>query len=133
MAVGTSRTVLRQLIGKLFNRADSNTRNDAPAVFEPEKDNKAFLSHDLFTADELRAIETAIGRPVDILVFNTGRPKADALARYAAERKAPLELGTVREDCDVVKGNFWRGDIARHDRRRLGTAVWAALAQKLCS
>ena len=77
-------------------------------------------------------IETAIGRPVDIVVFNTGRPDADVLARYAEERKTPLELGDLPDGCDVVKGNFWRRDIARHDRRRLGTAVWAALAQKLC-
>jgi uncharacterized cofD-like protein len=35
-------------------------------------------------------IGDAIGRPVDVLVFNTGRPDDDALARYAAERKAPL-------------------------------------------
>jgi len=77
-------------------------------------------------------IETAIGRPVDIVVFNTGRPNAGALARYAQERKTPLELGDLPDSCDVVKGNFWKRDIARHDRRRLGTAVWAALAQKLC-
>jgi ribonuclease-3 len=61
MAVGPSRTVLRQLIGRLFNRAETNARNDAPAVFEPEKDNEAFLSHNLFSEEELRELETAIG------------------------------------------------------------------------
>ena len=76
-------------------------------------------------------IEEAIGRPVDVIVFNTGRPAEEALLRYAAERKAPLELGDVREGCELVTGNFWRGEIARHDRRRLGTAVWAALAGRL--
>ncbi|MDQ3171927.1 MAG: YvcK family protein [Acidobacteriota bacterium] len=76
-------------------------------------------------------IEDAIGRPVDVIVFNTGRPAEEALLRYAAERKAPLELGDVRAGCELVTGNFWRGDIARHDRRRLGTAVWAALAGRL--
>jgi hypothetical protein len=40
-------------------------------------------------------------------------------------------LGDVAAACDLVTGNFWRGDIARHDRRRLGTAVWAALAKRL--
>jgi uncharacterized cofD-like protein len=84
-------------------------------------------------ADAAKLIETAIGRPVDVIVFNTGRPNDEALARYAAERKAPLELGDLRNGCDVVRGNFWHGDIARHDRRRLGTAVWAALAHKLCA
>ena len=83
-------------------------------------------------SDAARLIEERIGRPVDVIVFNTGRPKDEALARYAAERKTPLALGTVADNCDVVSGNFWRGDIARHDRRRLGTAVWAALAHKLC-
>jgi uncharacterized cofD-like protein len=76
-------------------------------------------------------IEDAIGRPVDLIVFNTGRPADDALQRYAAERKSPLELGDLRDGCELVTGNFWRGDIARHDRRRLGTAVWAALAGRL--
>lgn len=84
-------------------------------------------------ADAARLIEEKIGRPVDVIVFNTGRPNGEALARYAAERKIPLALGNVAGDCDVVSGNFWRGDIARHDRRRLGTAVWAALAHKLCT
>ena len=83
-------------------------------------------------SDAARLIEERIGRPVDVIVFNTGRPNDEALARYAAERKTPLGLGTVAENCGVVSGNFWRGDIARHDRRRLGTAVWAALAHKLC-
>src|SRR5688500_2425975 len=41
-------------------------------------------------------IEDAIGRPVDVIVFNTGRPAEEALLRYAAERKAPLELGEVQ-------------------------------------
>lgn len=83
-------------------------------------------------SDAARLIEECIGRPVDVIVFNTGWPKDEALARYAAERKTPLALGTVPDNCDVVSGNFWRGDIARHDRRRLGTAVWAALAHTLC-
>ncbi|HUG01526.1 MAG TPA: gluconeogenesis factor YvcK family protein [Longimicrobiales bacterium] len=76
-------------------------------------------------------LEAAIGRPVDVIVFNTGRPTDEALRRYAEERKTPLELGDVPPGCEVVTGDFWRGDIARHDRRRLGTAVWAALAGRL--
>ncbi|MEX2273247.1 MAG: gluconeogenesis factor YvcK family protein [Vicinamibacterales bacterium] len=84
-------------------------------------------------ADAARLMETAIGRPIDVIVFNTGRPNEEALARYASERKTPLALGEVSDGCEVVSGNFWRGDIARHDRRRLGTAVWAALAGKLCT
>ena len=61
MAVGTSRTVLRQLIGKLFSRADAGVKNNVPAVFEPEKDAAAFVSHGLFSEEELRALEVSIG------------------------------------------------------------------------
>jgi hypothetical protein len=32
---------------------------------------------------------------------------------------------------EVVTGEFWLGDIARHDRRRLAHAVWAVLAKRL--
>lgn len=60
--MGTSRTALRQLIGKLFNRSESSSkRNDIPAVFEPEKDNRAFVSHSLFGDQELGMLESAIG------------------------------------------------------------------------
>jgi hypothetical protein len=30
-----------------------------------------------------------------------------------------------------VTGELWRGEIARHDRRRLAQAVWAVLAKRL--
>src|SRR5687768_12266152 len=60
--VGTSRTVLRQLIGKLLNRADSNTtRTDVPTVFEPEKDTRVFVTHKLFSSEDLERLEAAIG------------------------------------------------------------------------
>jgi uncharacterized cofD-like protein len=108
-------------------------RVNGPIVFVANLLSEGSGMEGMTAADAASLIEAAIGRPVDIVVFNTGRPDADALARYARERKTPLELGALPESCDVVKGNFWRGEIARHDRRRLGTAVWAALAQKLCS
>jgi len=108
-------------------------RVNGPIVFVANLLSEGSGMEGMTAADAAGLIEAAIGRPVDILVFNTGRPQADALARYAAERKTPLELGALPDSCDVVKGNFWRREIARHDRRRLGTAVWAALAQKLCS
>jgi len=106
---------------------------NGPIVFVANLLSEGWGMEGMTAADAAALIETAIGRPVDIIVFNTGRPAAEALARYAAERKTPLELGDLRDGCDVVKGNFWRGEIARHDRRRLGTAVWAALAQRLCT
>ncbi|MDQ3068977.1 MAG: 2-phospho-L-lactate transferase CofD family protein, partial [Acidobacteriota bacterium] len=105
---------------------------DGPIVFVANLLSEGLGMEGMTAARGASLIEEAIGRPVDVIVFNTGRPPAEVLARYAAERKTPLDLGDVSEGCEVVTGNFWRGDIARHDRRRLGTAVWAALAQKLC-
>jgi uncharacterized cofD-like protein len=85
-----------------------------------------------FTAGEaVRRVGEALGRPVDVLIANTGRPSEATLDRYAAEHKLPMELGDIPSSCEVVTGDFWRGDIARHDRRRLATAVWAVLAARL--
>ncbi|MEX2662294.1 MAG: gluconeogenesis factor YvcK family protein [Vicinamibacterales bacterium] len=85
-----------------------------------------------FTAAEaVRRMGEALGRPVDVVIVNTARPNADTLARYGAEHKQPLELGEMPDGCEVVTGDFWCRDIARHDRRRLATAVWAVLARRL--
>jgi uncharacterized cofD-like protein len=82
-------------------------------------------------ADAARWVSRAIGRPVDVVVANTGRPSDEALARYASEHKEPLELGTLDGDVDAVLGRFWSSPIARHDRRRLAFAVWSVLSQRL--
>lgn len=108
--------------------AEAFARIDGPIVFVANLLSEGKGMDGMTAADGAALIAEAIGRPIDIVVFNTGRPTDEALARYAAERKVPLELGELPASCDVVSGNFWRGDIARHDRRRLGTAVWAALA-----
>jgi uncharacterized cofD-like protein len=85
-----------------------------------------------FTAAEgARRIAEAIGRPVDVVLFNTATPKSHVLARYAYEHKHPLMLGDLDSRCDVVGGPFWTGEFARHDRRRLAYAVWGALAKRL--
>ncbi len=85
-----------------------------------------------FTAGEaVRRMSEAIGRPVDVAIFNTARPSEETLTRYYAEHKRPLELGDVPDSCEVVTGEFWCGDIARHDRRRLAQGVWAVLASRL--
>jgi 2-phospho-L-lactate transferase/gluconeogenesis factor (CofD/UPF0052 family) len=85
-----------------------------------------------FTAgDAVQRMSDALGRPVDVAIVNTGRPSEGTLARYQAENKHPLELGEIPTSCEVVSGTFWHGDIARHDRRRLATAVWAVLARRL--
>ena len=84
-----------------------------------------------FTAgDAVRLLSEAIGRPdrrgAD--QHRAGRP-AEVLERYRAEHKAPLEIGDIPAYCEVVTGEFWCRDIARHDRRRLAQAVWAVLAR----
>jgi uncharacterized cofD-like protein len=85
-----------------------------------------------FTAgDAVRLLGDTIGRPIDVVIVNTARPSAATLSRYAQEHKAPLEPGEIPEGCEVVAGEFWCNEIARHDRRRLAAAVWAVLARRL--
>jgi uncharacterized cofD-like protein len=82
-------------------------------------------------ADAARWVSDAIDRPVDVVIANTGRPSAEALSRYAAEHKEPLELGVLDPESEPVLGRFWCSEIARHDRRRLSFAVWTVLSQRL--
>jgi uncharacterized cofD-like protein len=88
------------------------------------------MSH--FSAGEaVWQMSHAIDRPIDAVLVNTARPSALTLARYGAEHKQPLDVGDVPESCEIVRGEFWCGEIARHDRRRLAQAVWAILAKRL--
>jgi uncharacterized cofD-like protein len=82
-------------------------------------------------ADAVARLSEVMGRKVDIVIFNVGAPNSEVLARYASEHKAPLPLGNMPKDVQVIEGAFWRGTIARHDRRRLRAAVWAAIADRL--
>lgn len=85
-----------------------------------------------FTAAEaMRRISDTIGRPIDVLIFNTARPRPDVATRYAMEQKQPLPLGEPPSGCELVTGHFWCRDIARHDRRRLAYALWGVLARRL--
>jgi uncharacterized cofD-like protein len=85
-----------------------------------------------FTASHaVEWVSQAIKRPVDVVIANTGRPSHEALARYAAEHKVPLELGTLEPPAEAVLGRFWCTEIARHDRRRLSFAVWSVLSERL--
>jgi uncharacterized cofD-like protein len=89
---------------------------------------------DGFTAaDAARLIEEQIGRPMDVMIYNTAPPSPEVLDRYAAEHKHPMKLGAVDGRAQVVCGRFWLSDIARHDRRRLAYAVWGILAKRLLS
>jgi uncharacterized cofD-like protein len=85
-----------------------------------------------FTAGEaIWQMSAAIGRPIDVVLFNTARPSEEILGRYLAEHKQPLELGQLPNSCEIVYGDFWCGEIARHDRRRLAQAIWAVIARRL--
>ncbi len=85
-----------------------------------------------FTAAEAaRWVGEAIGRPVDVVIANTGRPADDVLKRYAAEHKEPLEVGALDPSVEMILGEFWNTSIARHDRRRLSFAVWSVLSARL--
>jgi len=82
-------------------------------------------------ATAVARISEAIGRPVDVVIVNTGHPGEEALVRYAKEHKEPLPVGDVPAGCQVITGEFWQGEIARHARRRLAYAVWGVLSERL--
>jgi uncharacterized cofD-like protein len=84
-------------------------------------------------ADEVAQIEAAIHRPVDVIITNTRVPSTKILNRYALEHKEPLATGSLPDHCEVVGGEFWTSEIARHDRLRLAYAVWSVLARRLLS
>jgi uncharacterized cofD-like protein len=82
-------------------------------------------------ADEVAWVSRTIGRKVDVVIANQGQPSREALDRYAAEHKRPLPLGALGDGIEAVVGDFWRSEIARHDRQRLSYAVWSVLSQRL--
>ena len=85
-----------------------------------------------FTAgDAIDRLAQALGRPIDVMIFNVDPPSEAVLAGYAREHKEPLRLGRLPSTCQVIEGGFWRGAIARHDRARLRAAVWAVLSNRL--
>jgi uncharacterized cofD-like protein len=82
-------------------------------------------------ADAVEWVSSAIERPVDVVIANTGPPSREALDPYVAEHKQPLEIGNLRPSVELVSGRFWCTRIARHHRRRLSFAVWTVLSQRL--
>ncbi len=82
-------------------------------------------------ADAVARIEEAIRRPVDVVIANLKWPSPRVLARYALEHKEPLALGDLPEHCELVGGEFWTSNIARHDRLRLAYAVWSVVSRRL--
>jgi len=85
-----------------------------------------------FTAgDAVGWVERTIGRPVDLLVFNTAKLPPALLASYTREHKQPLALGTLPAHTTLVEAPLWTREIARHDRRRLSHAIWSVLSARL--
>jgi uncharacterized cofD-like protein len=82
-------------------------------------------------ADAVRQLEAAIARRVDVVMTNTRWPSSEVLSRYAVEHKEPLATGELPQHCELVGGEFWTGEIARHDRPRLAYAVWSVLSRRL--
>jgi uncharacterized cofD-like protein len=82
-------------------------------------------------ADEVARIEEAIERPVDVVIANMKWPSPQVLGRYALEHKEPLAPGQLPDHVELVGGEFWTGDIARHDRLRLAYALWSVLSRRL--
>jgi len=111
--------------------ADAVRRLKGPIVLVSNLLTEGRGMKDFTVGTEVRVLTEAIGRPIDVVIANTASPPADSLARYAEEHKAPLAIADVPPGCEVVTGDFWCGEIARHDRRRLAQAVWAVLARRL--
>jgi uncharacterized cofD-like protein len=82
-------------------------------------------------ADAVSRLEEAIHRQVDVVITNVKWPSPQVLGRYALEHKEPLAPGTLPDHCELVGGEFWTSDIARHDRLRLAYAVWSVLSARL--
>ena len=83
-------------------------------------------------ADAVARIEEAIRPPGrrrhhqhEVAVAAGARPLR-ARAQGAAGARA-----TLPAHCELVGGEFWTGEIARHDRLRLAYAVWSVLSQRL--
>ena len=68
---------------------------------------------------------------MDVVITKRCGPSPDVLERYAQEHKQPLLAGDMPAHCEVVGGEFWTGDIARHDRLRLAYALWSILSRRL--
>ena len=113
--------------------AESLQQTKGPVVLVTNLLTEGRGMHGFSAGEAVRRVSESIGRPVDVVVLNDGDPGRDTLARYAAEHKELLPVGDVPGACQVVAGSFWRGQIARHDRRRLAYAVWGVLAQRLLS
>ena len=82
-------------------------------------------------ADAVARIEEATQRKVNVVITNMKWPSPHVLSPYAQEHKEPLAPGNLPPHCELVGGEFWTSEIARHDRLRLAYVVWSVLSQRL--
>jgi uncharacterized cofD-like protein len=82
-------------------------------------------------ADAVARIEEATQRKVNVVITNMKWPSPHVLSPYAQEHKEPLAPGNLPPPCELVGGEFWTSEIARHNRLRLAYAVWSVLSQRL--
>jgi uncharacterized cofD-like protein len=101
-----------------------------PVVFVSNLLTEGLGMQDFTAGDAVRWVEKTIGRPVDLVVFNTAKMPPALLASYAREHKHPLALGTLPAHTTLVEAPLWTKEIARHDRRRLSHAVWSVLTAR---
>jgi uncharacterized cofD-like protein len=111
--------------------ADAIAKIDGPVVLIANLLTEGRGMIDFTAGDAVRRVSETIGRKVDVVMVNSGRPTDAVLARYEAEHKAMLPVGDVPAGCEIIEADFWLREIARHDRWRLAYAVWSVLARKL--
>jgi uncharacterized cofD-like protein len=111
--------------------ADAIAKIDGPVVLIANLLTEGRGMIDFTAGEAVRRVSETIGRKVDVVMVNSGRPTDAVLARYEAEHKAMLPVGDVPAGCEIIEADFWLREIARHDRWRLAYAVWSVLARKL--
>ena len=87
--------------------------------------------------EAVRRVGEAIGRPVDVVhrqQRHRPQPERASPERYAERAQgASPDRGDTRENCQLVTGHFWQGQIARHcaddaSRMQSGASLATAVA-----
>ena len=66
--------------------------------------------------------------PMPYYKLSANRKHLPGVKGEALRAAAP---GKLPDHCELVGGEFWTGEIARHDRPRLAYAVWSVLSRRL--
>ena len=75
--------------------------------------------HGFTAADAVTQVGEAVGRPVDVVLVNSGVPSDDVLDQYASEHKELLAVDDVPDGCEVIH----RAVLARADRAACASAA----------